>query len=96
MSYDDEDAELKRIWEKETLPEILSGQCWDPEFRTMVDAAFDAYSSLEGLRSSFRLGVESRNCESMIPNEYPHDDPKHRAFEAGYRFGTELWGSDEL
>lgn len=82
-------------WEREVLPKILAGDCgWGEELKASVDAAFAAHTGLEGLRGPFYLGVESRNCESTIPNIYPSDDPKHKAFNAGYQFGVVRWGSD--
>lgn len=68
---------------------------WSERLRLQVEAAFSAYTGLEGLRDAYYTGVESRNCEGCIPNDYPRDDPKYRAFQAGYRLGVEIWGSDE-
>lgn len=85
---DDADAQ----WEEITRPMIERGEAWLPATKQRVDAAFSGYSQLKGLRGAFYLGVESRNCEGIIPNEYPLDDPKHKAFNAGFRFGCQLWG----
>jgi hypothetical protein len=83
-------------WEQTELPKILSGECWSSETKMKIDAAFSAYCGLEGLRGAFYVGVESCNCEGMIPNPYPSDDPKHRAFVAGYQFARKLWSDDEV
>lgn len=58
---------------------------WDERTRLRVESAFCAYTRLEGLQEAFYEGVESRNCEGTIPNEYPKDDPKHRTLERGVR-----------
>lgn len=68
---------------------------WSERLLLRVESAFAKYTGLDGLREAYFLGVESRNCEGAIPNEYPRDDPKHQAWRAGYRLGLELWGSDE-
>lgn len=65
---------------------------WSDNLLLLVESRFTAYTGLEGLRDAYYLGVESRNCESAIPNEYPSDDPKHKAFRAGYGLGVEIWG----
>lgn len=89
----DEDAAMLAEWRRVELPKILEGNCgWRPETKAKIDTAFSAYTGLEGLRGAFYLGVESCNCEGMIPNEYALDDPKRRAFSAGFNFGATLWG----
>jgi hypothetical protein len=86
-----EDADAKHRWETEGLPKILTGACFVPAIKTRLDAAFDGYTGLEGLRGAFYLGAESCDCEGMIPNEYPSDDPKHKAFRAGYQAAMKIW-----
>jgi hypothetical protein len=83
---------LQAQWEREELPRILTGEVWSAALKADVDAAFDKYSGLEGLRGPFYVGVESCNCEGTIPNIYPADDPKRQAFSAGYKFGSKRWG----
>jgi hypothetical protein len=87
----DEEPALFREWQQETLPKILRGQCWDERLKQKVDATFSDYTGLDGLRPAFYLGVESCNCEGAINNPFPKDDPKNRAFSAGYRFAAKLW-----
>lgn len=65
------------------------------DLATRVREAFQSYTGLEGLRDAYYLGVESRNCEGTIPCEFSRDDPKYKAFNAGYRLGIDIWGSDE-
>lgn len=68
---------------------------WTERLLLRVESAFKAYTGLGGLREAYFLGVESRNCEGMIPNEYPTDDPKYKAWQAGFRLGVAIWGSAE-
>lgn len=77
-------------WYDNVLPKILGGDCgWGEETKARIDADFASYTGLEGLRGAFYLGAESCNCEGM--NEYPRDDPQHRAFNAGYEAGAKIW-----
>lgn len=69
---------------------------WKERIRLRVENAFAQYTRLEGLREAYYLGVESCNCCGMLPNEYPPDDPKHKAWQAGFELGIEMWGSQEL
>ncbi len=88
------DEEDLQNWREDVLPGILSGNCgWGKVSKAHIDAEFAAYTGLEGLRGAFYLGGESCNCEGMIPNEYPLDDPQHKAFEAGFRAGAKIWRS---
>lgn len=88
-----EETEDMRRWRTEELPKILTGECWsDRSTKLKVDAAFHSYTGLDGLRGAFYLGVESYNCNGMIANEYPLDDPQRKAFVAGFKFGRTMWG----
>lgn len=71
---------------------IYRGECWTATVRKDIEAAFRAYSGLEGLRGPFYLGAESHSLHGAIANEFPLDDPKHGAFKAGYACGKALWG----
>lgn len=82
-------------WQRENPQDEQGGWTWGERLRLRVASAYNNYTRLEGLREAYYTGVESRNCEGMIPNDYPKDDPKHQAWRAGYRLGLEIWGSDE-
>lgn len=68
---------------------------WSERLLLQAESAFNSYTRLDGLRGAFYEGLESRDCEGCIPNEYPTDDPKHKAWQAGFRLGVEIWGSNE-
>lgn len=87
-----EDKALEFQWQQEELPKILAGKCWDEPLAAEVRQAAIQHSSLEGLHGPFFLGVESANCSGSITCPYPKDDPKYKAFAAGYAWGYKRWG----
>lgn len=83
--------EIEDMWTEEELPKILKGECWPKPTKQQIDVAFSATYLAEEQRGAFYLGVESCNCEGLIPNIYSASPEKTLAFNAGYKTGCDLW-----